>query len=171
MDHQKLYINYRLDVFKMCLYMVKNYQDAEDLTQDIFAKVLQTDFQHILEPKYWVIRVTMNECKSFLRKKKMLPFDHSSKIFKSIPSSDADIGKQVIDAETDDELLKALAELPEQIRIVFVLRYFQQLSLYEIASILKIPLGTVKSRLHKGTKKFKKRYAEKKEEIRSEGMK
>ena len=57
------------------------------------------------------------------------------------------VGSQIVDSATDDEVQAALDELPSQIRDVVVLKYFKDLSVEQIAEVLAVPKGTVKSRL------------------------
>ncbi|MCS6794943.1 MAG: sigma-70 family RNA polymerase sigma factor [Raineya sp.] len=135
--------------------MVIDHDDADDLTQETFVKVWQNlaDFQGNSQLYTWIYRIATNECLNFLRRKKR-------KFFLPI----ADVSKELLrKLETDayiegDEiaikLQKALLKLPEKQRLVFNMKYFDDLSYEEISEILGTSVGALKASYHHAVKKI-----------------
>lgn len=135
--------------------MVIDHDDADDLTQETFVKVWQNlhTFQGNSQLYTWIYRIATNECLNFLRKKKQ-------KFFLPI----ADVSKELLrKLETDtyisgDEvsirLQKALLKLPEKQRLVFNMKYFDDLSYEEISEILGTSVGALKASYHHAVKKI-----------------
>lgn len=134
---QELFEQYRGLVFKTAYLMLGNRDAAEDVLQDVFLRLPRWI------PAYrkgrgrlstWIHRITINQCISYLRLRRTFP----GKLWQ-------------VDAETGTdeqwEIREALGRLSRKLRAVIVLRYFHDLPYAEIARILKVPLGTVKSRL------------------------
>ncbi|MGX4600092.1 RNA polymerase sigma factor [Faecalimicrobium sp. JNUCC 81] len=121
-------------------------QDCEDAVQGAILKAY--DKLHTLkEEKYfktWLIRILINECYSLKRREyPKLSYEECFEFVK------------VDDKKDYSELYLAIKKLPERIRITIVLYYVEGYSVEEIKQILKIPSGTVKSRLAKGRKLLK----------------
>lgn len=121
-------------------------QDCEDAVQGAILKAY--DKLHTLkEEKYfktWLIRILINECYSLKRRE--YPTLSYEEFFEFV---------KVDDKKDYSELYLAIKKLPERIRITIVLYYVEGYSVEEIKQILKIPSGTVKSRLAKGRKLLK----------------
>jgi len=159
---EKLLNKYKGPVFSICLRMVKNRDDAEDLSQDLFIRVFNMldRYNPAFPFSSWIYRITSNLCIDFLRKKKrnrVLSTDQP------IKGKDGTMQRQFVSKEIGperktevSEKMKALEEsigmLPEPYRIIIILRHQQQLSYEEISDMLAVPLGTVKARIHRGRK-------------------
>ncbi len=117
--------------------------DAEDAVQDAVLKAY-TKRSALRKEQYfktWLIRILINEC--YKRKRAqpaVIPLEEYMRV-----SSD----------NNDSELYDAIMRLPQHIRIVIVLHYIEGYSVEETGKILKIPAGTVKSRLYNGRKLLK----------------
>lgn len=123
-----------------------NDADCEDAVQEAILKAFNK--LHTLKNeeyfKTWLIRILMNECYRLKSKKKIsIPYEDCINDLKS--ESEKDYG----------ELYIAIKNLPKRISITMVLYYVEGYSIEEIKRILKIPSGTVKSRLSKGRKLLK----------------
>lgn len=152
MTAKEFFETYKMDVFRTCCYMVRNVQDAEDLCQEVFVIALQQDFQQIEKPKPWLLAITMNTCRNFLKRKRRLVLkDWVLQMIDPQCVDDAFEAKQ-----QTHELARMLAKLPGHLRAVIVLKYFHQLKNEEVAVIMRIPLGTVKSRCHKAIQLLRK---------------
>ncbi|WP_042274640.1 RNA polymerase sigma factor [[Clostridium] dakarense] len=121
-------------------------QDCEDAVQGSILKAY--DKLHTLKEekffKTWLIRILINECYSLKRKETSnVSYEECFEFVKSDDKKDY------------SELYLAIGKLPERIRITIVLYYVEGYSVEEIKQILKIPSGTVKSRLAKGRKLLK----------------
>ncbi|KPN95200.1 RNA polymerase sigma factor [Lysinibacillus sp. ZYM-1] len=156
-DERVLFQTYYKDVFRACYYMLQNKYDAEDLCQDVFAKALSEDFRAIQNQKSWLLSIAMNMSRNYLKKKNRILLKEnfnflSSKRFDNTQNIERTIQLN----ENKSELVDLLNKLPVRIRKVMVLKYVHDCKDREIAQILKIPEGTVKSRLFKGKKLMQK---------------
>lgn len=135
-------------VYKTAYLLLNNPQEAEDALQEVFIQVHQVLDSY--DPSRgafttWLYRVTVNHCLNRRRRKRQVvqPLDegilpHRANGHQRPPETHL---------ETDETIRQALSRLSEKLRAVVVLRYFWDLPYAEIADILDIPLGTVKSRL------------------------
>jgi len=156
-DERVLFQTYYKDVFRACYYMLQNKYDAEDLCQDVFAKALSGDCRAIQNQKSWLLSIAMNMSRNYLKKKNRILLKEnfnflSSKRFDNTQNIERTIQLK----ENKSELVDLLNKLPVRIRKVMVLKYVHDCKDREIAQILKIPEGTVKSRLFKGKKLMQK---------------
>ena len=121
-------------VFRIALSYLKSSSEADDITQNVFLKLLQTDriFESEEHIKAWLIRVTVNECKKLFRS----PWNNTENI--------EDYAKQFAfsDEEHSDLFLSVMA-LPKKYRVPLLLYYYEDYSTAEIAELLKIPVPTV----------------------------
>ncbi len=139
--------------------MLRNKQDAEDLCHDVFITVFRQDWRNIEHTRAWIMRITMNHCLNLINKNKnkqekqnQVQLFHEQTTASS-KSTDTILLEKAATAEWE-ELLR---QLPEKLMAVVTLRYIGELSTVEIADTLKIPVGTVKSRLHKALKIMRKK--------------
>jgi RNA polymerase sigma-70 factor (ECF subfamily) len=139
-------------VFAVCVRMLGQREDAEDVTQDVFLRVFRAlrswDPTRPLQP--WILAIAANR-RTALRQR---PRDAAR--------SSVEIGRTVADGpeesrELTDELDLAVAALREEYRLCFVLFYQQELSCAEIASVLNRPEGTVKTWLHRARRELAER--------------
>lgn len=136
---------YAQTVTGVCVMRLMNYADAEDCFQNVFVKLytdspLFSDENHL---KAWLIRVSINECNSFLRKRSLfVPFDNAKKV-------KVDFDEDRIDISW------ALLKTPQKYRDVLYLYYCEQYRVGEIAEILGISESAVKQRLKRGREKLK----------------
>ncbi len=133
--------------------MLQNKYDAEDLWQDVFAKALSEDFQSIQNQKSWLLSISMNMSRNYLKKKNRLLLKENLDFLSLIRVDNTQNIERTIQLnENKSELVDLMNKLPVRIRKVMVLKYVHDCKDREIAEILKIPEGTVKSRLFKGKK-------------------
>jgi RNA polymerase sigma-70 factor (ECF subfamily) len=155
--------SYQRRMFAVCYRMVRNDEDARDLTQESMVKVLEglATFDARARLSTWVIRVTMNCCLSHLRKRKLrrhLSLDAPGDTAPSASHGEHG-GLNVADTrelgaaagvERDEAsrlVVRALDSLDPDMRAVLVLRDMQDLDYQQIAEVIDAPVGTVKSRL------------------------
>lgn len=133
--------------------MLQNKYDAEDLCQDVFAKALSEDFQSIQNQKSWLLSISMNMSRNYLKKKNRLLLKENLDFLSLIRVDNTQNIERTIQLnENKSELVDLMNKLPVRIRKVMILKYVHDCKDREIAEILKIPEGTVKSRLFKGKK-------------------
>lgn len=127
-------------------------EDVEDILQEVFMKLYLNlnAFNPKLSFSSWVYRITHNETMTFFRKRKVRPQGHQidllPEVFENLASEIDSIG-EVEAAELHEALRKSIDTLSEKYREVIVLKYFEYKNYDEISDILKIPPGTVATRL------------------------
>jgi RNA polymerase sigma-70 factor (ECF subfamily) len=157
--YARLMQRYKRPVYHMILKMVRNVDDAEDLTIESFAKAFKSlhKFKKDFTFSTWLFRIATNNTIDFIRRKKLNTL--------SISSAYTDSEGEAVSIEVEDENLnpqeQAIKMQKEELMQIFVdklppkyqklvrLRYFEELSYEEIAQHLEAPLGTVKAQLHR----------------------
>lgn len=140
---------YANTVYRIAYSYCKNKSDAEDIVQNVFLKLLQSDvkFQDEEHIRKWLIRVAANEtknlCKSFW-KKRMVPLENSNVT-----------PQYQFNSKENSDLYDTVMELPYKYRIVVHLYYYEDYSVKEIAEILNIKETTVQTQLMRARKKLK----------------
>ncbi|MBU0572935.1 MAG: sigma-70 family RNA polymerase sigma factor [Candidatus Margulisbacteria bacterium] len=127
-------------------------QDREDLYQEVFLKVFRSlkHFRGEASVKTWVYRITVNTSLSYLKKKKRNEALMSALSVFNVFSAD---DKQI---ELDEDVFKPLGKLNPRQRMVLILADIEDQSLDNIADMLNVPVGTVKSNLHRAREIVKK---------------
>ena len=164
--YRELLVNYERAVFNICLKMVRDREEARDLAQEAFMKVFSMLDRY--NPSYafsnWLFKITSNLCIDSMRKRRIstLPMDQpvqsSQGEFERQYASSLDApDKTLMKKERIALLARVIDSLPDHYRIMIVLRHQQDLSYDEIATVLDIPLGTVKARIHRAREMLKNR--------------
>lgn len=141
---------HRTPIFRLCFQMLRDNDAAEDAAQEVLLRAFEKmpQFRGESEFSSWLYRVALNYCLEVRRtqqRREALTPDHPT-TFTTDFSSRVD-SRQAIE--------NALDALPEQLRIVLILRQWHEKSYEEIAAILSLPLGTVKTRLHQARAQFR----------------
>ncbi len=156
---ERLIEKYQHVAYNIAYRMVGNEEDAKDMTQEAFIKVFKSisGFREDSSFSTWLYRIVMNTCKDELRKKKLKVVSIDREIEVGESSVTFEIPDYTYSPETVFEkkqlhqmLSKALTDLPEQNRIVVIMRDVQGFSYEAIAECINIPVGTVKSRINRG---------------------
>src|SRR4051812_25104694 len=140
---EQLLDRYERKVFRMALTFLKDRARAEEVTQDIFLKLWQAlpDYDGRASPGTWLYTIARNSCLSASRShsyRKTLPLDSARE---SVAAGPAVI--------TDMELAQSIDRLSEIQRVVITLFYLEEKRVDEVARMLGMPEGTVKSHLHR----------------------
>ncbi len=138
-------------VYNLALRMTGREEDARDATQDAFLTVLRklSSFRGEAAFTTWLHRVTVNACYDLLRKRKREPVLERAE--DDLPAIEPPATPDATDAsDLSIDVQRALMEVPEDFRIVMILHDVQDLRQEDVAAILGVPVGTVKSRLHRG---------------------
>lgn len=159
----QLLTRYQNRIFSLCLRMVSHREMAEDLAQDCMVKLLQglSSYDGRSRLSTWVYRITMNVCLSKLRSEKyrrhasLDAFGAGAGGGEEEGGGDPGIAQRreqgthegVEEREDRGRMLAALAQLDEQQRAILLLRDSRGLDYEQIAEVLDVPVGTVKSRL------------------------
>lgn len=133
-------------IYKLALSQTKNREYADDMVQEVFLRYLKTDknFETEEHVKAWLIRVTVNCCKSLF----------TSPWFKRHETLTEDIA---FNTEEKSDVYYAVAELPQKYRAVIHLFYYEDLSVADISRALNIKETTVKSQLSRGREMLRKK--------------
>jgi len=141
-------------VYRLALCRLQNLQDAEDVYQDVFLRLLgqETEAWDAERTKAWLIRATLNRCADLHRfrlRRPVLPlaeFADCAAIAERKPT----------DSISAAELWAAVAKLPPKQRAVIHLYYAEGYSTEELAAMLNVPAATVRTRLHRGRERLKR---------------
>lgn len=151
-------------IYNICYRFARSTEDAQDLTQEVFIKVYRTLNSYDVERgafMTWVTTITRNLLVDHFRKSKQ---DRITDSFDAPPSENEDampLGEQIPDKtapadmraqsrETKEFVHRALQKLSPELREAVILRDLQDMDYREIATVLKVPEGTVKSRINRG---------------------
>lgn len=154
---EELVRTYRNDVYGLAYHFLRNREEAWDISQEVFIKTHRSlaRFRGDSSFKTWLLRITANQCKDYLKKRRLdaVPFNDE------IETHDAPSGVLGPDATAEAAELgvairTALESLPFKHRTAFVLREFDGLSYEEMADVMNCNIGTVMSRLHHARKKL-----------------
>ncbi|MGP0576456.1 RNA polymerase sigma factor [Paenibacillus peoriae] len=151
-SNRELFDLYQRDVYRTCYYMVHNASDAEDLTQEVFITLFRSNREQIEQLKAWIMKITVNHCLNYLKRQKSLHLKVSANPYLFSGAEGKPVDRLVEERESAEEWAVYMNRLPAKIRAVLTLRYMHDFTLAEISKLLEIPLGTVKSRTHKGLK-------------------
>ncbi len=159
----RLFVKHQQYVYNICLGILADPDDARDCTQETFLRVYRKVKEFRAEAAFstWLYRVTVNVCVGQLRKRpKSAPASLEDESVREIADSGPEPGAGVT-REVDEALVReVVAELPEDYRVVLVLRYFQDLSYEEMVHVLGYTLAQVKVKLHRARRAFARRWAE-----------
>jgi len=144
-EHQKM-------VFSIAYHFLHDAALAEDLAQEVFLELYQglARIQSPLHLTFWLRRVTANRCidqgRSKLRRRELALEETPEPMTATVPA----------DPLLSERLQKSLATLPERQRMVVILRYQEGLGPAEIGELLRMPVNTVKSTLHRSLADLRK---------------
>lgn len=135
--------------YRLAYSYVQEEQGALDVVQNAICRALENCFglKNPMALKTWFYRILVNEALQYLRKQKketMLTEEHTATLTYSEPAF-----------EEDRQAYDAVMQLPEQMKTIVLLHYYEDLTLKQIAEITDTPLSTVKTRLYSALKKLK----------------
>lgn len=135
-------------LYRICLVILKNEGDAEDVVQDTIIKYIEkkprlTDEEHL---KAWLITVAKNKCRDLLRLRKRNSY------------ISIDEAKEITDTPAENGIMDMLMNIPEKFSFVLMLYYVEEFKVDEIAGIIGKSSSAVKMRLQKGRKLLKEMY-------------
>ena len=157
--YAKLLQRYKRPVYQMILKMIRNVDDAEDLTIESFAKAFRNldRFKKDFTFSTWLFRIATNNTIDFIRKKKLNTLsientftdDDGQSVSIEVEDENLDPQEEAIRAQKAELIQMFVDKLPAKYQKLVRLRYFHELSYEEIAADLDAPLGTVKAQLHR----------------------
>ena len=138
-------------IHAVCSRLAGNPADAADATQEALIAIVRglPRFDRRAAPRTWMYRVATNACLDELRRRGRRPRLGLDDAMAERPDPAPPVDRSVTDRLTLDD---ALARLPEEFRVAVVLRDVQGMDYAQIAEVLQIPIGTVRSRIARGRK-------------------
>lgn len=162
------------NMYNIALRMTRNVRDAEDLVQEAYLKAFRFfhRFERGTNARAWILTILTNTFRTRYRKKKQEPdmvdfqaienFCLADELVKEITASDkseargAEAVTRILKDYVSDDIIDALENVPEQFRLAVLLSDVEGFSYQEIAEILDVSVGTVKSRIFRGRKILQK---------------
>jgi len=165
----RIYDSYHQDLFQFLIYLVQNRQVAEDLTQEVYIRVLRSydSFKGKSSEKTWLFSIAKNVAIDHFRKqnvRKKRTFDSFDWEAIQLTSTDMRPDELVQLDHEKKQLLDTLNECTGDQKMVIVLRYFQQLSIQETADALGWTESKVKTTQHRAIQQLKKKMSRAREE-------
>lgn len=160
-EFQNVVMPHKNDLYNYALAIARNSDDAQDLVQETYFKAYKNyhQFEGGTNSKAWMFMILKNTFINNYRKLKREPskvdYDEIEDIYENIKfeqSKDNNLDLDFYNNLFDDDLSSALAKLPEKMKEVFLLCDLEGYSYEEISEIVDIPIGTVRSRLHRARK-------------------
>ena len=155
---------YGRDIYSFCRYLTSDPAEADDLYQDTFLKAVEyrEKIEYGNNPKSYLLSVAMRIWKN--RKRKYAWRKRIARMQSATEERDADMDEsaepspeeRVTGRERDETIRRAVNRLPEKLKTVTLLFYMEDLSTAQIAEAVKIPVGTVLSRLYQARKLLKR---------------
>ena len=148
---------YQEKVYWVIRRMVIEHEVADDVAQETFVKVWKNieSFKGDSKLYTWIYRIATNEALNHLRKKKRRFFLPIGDVEHELRSSlDADVYYTGDDIQL--KLQKALLKLPEKQRLVFNMKYFEEMKFKDIAEVMEVSVGSLKAQYHHAVKKIEK---------------
>jgi RNA polymerase sigma-70 factor (ECF subfamily) len=178
---EKLIEGCQKKVFNITFRMIGNYDDANELAQEVFLKAFRSikKFKGDSLFSTWIYKVTANVCLDEIRRRKN---KFTLSLDEEVEYGDGELKRQIpdnaptpdVEVETNqikEVVNKSIQELPEDYKSIIILRDIQGLSYDEISKIFDCPEGTVKSRINRARQALKKILQGKKELLNSEYVK
>lgn len=141
-DISQLFVKYRDDVYRLAVSYTRSREEAEDVCQTVFLKLMEQKRIQPGKEKHWLLRVTANECRNLLRShwwKTTVPMEETLSV----------------EPPEVNGVLQSVLALEPKYRVVVYLHYYEMLSTGEIASLLHITRSAVTTRLSRARQMLK----------------
>lgn len=135
---EKLIRTNEASMYRVAKAILKADEDCADAIQETILKAYKS-ISHLKQPAYfktWLTKILINECRKILQNRN-----------KIVSIEEVKLGEKEADEYDDLDLKQAIKELDDELKVIVLLYYFEDLSVKEISEIINIPEGTVKSRL------------------------
>lgn len=154
---------FQQDIFRMVYYRIRSHVDAEDITQEVFIQAFKnlTGLKAVERFRSWLFRIALNRVRDHYRKKRFQALfgrfnEEGAPIQSDIePNDNPEAVNRLLKRDFWKQVSLFTDKLSRMEREVFLLRFFDQLSIKEIAGVLKKSESTVKTHLYRSLSKFK----------------
>lgn len=153
---EKMMIDYGNELVRLAFSYVKDVEIAKDMVQNSFIKCYKNmeSFQYDAHIKTWLYRITINECKDYLKSWNYKMVQVKSFIHETAKSIIPSTEKTVIDKYNNEKIKDTIFSLPKIYREVVYLYYYNSLTTEDIAKVLGISVNTVKTRLRRAKQRL-----------------
>jgi len=168
--YNQLLRHYEAYLYRICYSYTRNKEEALDLMQEVYIKIFRGlgtfDEKRPLLP--WLKKITINTLINFHNKNRVAETsldgnwstetdDHLNANLQTYLAAATNIEEQVIEIDTRNIINKMIVDLPEAYRIALTLRYNEEMSYDEIASVLDLPLSTIKNNIYRARKMLRQK--------------
>ena len=163
-------LRYQNDIFRFCLHYLKDVERARELAQETFIRVFvaRARFDQARKFRPWILCIARNLCLNELKRKKAVAMESLEEFASSARETSGEIlrsaddcpDEQAMAAERKALLFEALNGLDNTAREVVVMRFFEKMSARDIAEVIGISEGAVRTRLHRIMKALREKYGE-----------
>jgi len=158
---EQVYQHTKQDVYRTIAFLVVDAQDIHDIMNEVYIQLLKSlhGYDRSKPFRFWLHGLVVRQAQDWKRKiwRRLRLLDRKKSLEVEVY---AEHDEQVLRNETRREIVQAVQQLSAKLRVVVILRYYHNYSLEEIAQLLEIPLGTVKSRHHLALRQLRQTYAE-----------
>lgn len=152
----KLYLKYKDKLKYFVFNIVKDYEKADDIVQEVFMYVLNNNYDNNKSFKYYLYLIAKSKSINYLNKENRRNKITEIYIENAEDKNEKEILENVLKKETKDSILEAITELNEKYKETMYLTKIEEFSYQETANILKISLQDVKNNVHRGKKELKR---------------
>lgn len=152
---------YEGKTYGLCFRVLGNREDALDLCQEVFIRALKglPSFDPSRPFFPWLKRIAINTCVNHLKRSQKYFLHPEVELAATAGMESFPVDRALEEAELRDTVRKCLDSLPPPMRLIMMLRHYESMSYQEIASVTGLPLGTVKTYLHRARENIRKKLA------------
>ncbi|WP_144611138.1 sigma-70 family RNA polymerase sigma factor [Bacillus cereus] len=156
--YSELYDKTIQEVYKTAHFLIEDKTDVDDVVQEIYIQLYESLRKYDREKPFrpWLIGLTIKQIHSY-RRKRWMRLRIIKKAEEQRKPVQIDFSSDVVSKISNQKLIELIHKLPYKLKQVIILRYLHDYSQEEVAQILHIPIGTVKSRIHAALKKLRQK--------------
>lgn len=156
--YSELYDKTIQEVYKTAHFLIEDKTDVDDVVQEIYIQLYESLRKYDSEKPFrpWLIGLTIKQIHSY-RRKRWMRLRIIKKAEEQRKPVQIDFSNDVVSKISNKKLIELIHKLPYKLKQVIILRYLHDYSQEEVAEILHIPIGTVKSRIHAALKKLRQK--------------
>lgn len=155
---------YKDKVYNLAVRMLRDRGDAEDLAQETFLNVYRAVATFRVDERFstWIYKIASNLCIDRLRKRRHLtisldaPVQEGEELYRQVPDWSHAPEPLYEQSELREDVQAAIDQLPSKYRLIILLRHMQDMAYEEIATVMDLPVGTVKTRLFRAREILKR---------------
>ncbi|EOO73831.1 MULTISPECIES: sigma-70 family RNA polymerase sigma factor [Bacillus cereus group] len=156
--YSELYDKTIQEVYKTAHFLIEDKADIDDVVQEIYIQLYESLRKYDSEKPFspWLIGLAIKQIHSY-RRKRWMRLRIVKKAEEQRKPVEIDFSSDVVSKISNQKLIELIHKLPYKLKQVIILRYLHDYSQEEVAQILHIPIGTVKSRIHAALKKLRQK--------------